>query len=338
MAGKHMRQEAPDPGVKQEPIGTVEAAPAESRRKKHKRKGGILSTLLIVVGLALLAAAGGMWGLAQYRYHMQEKVNRELSAYAVVRDETAEGEERHGPEVDWAALKEVNDEIVGWLQVPGTVINYPVYQHSDNEYYLRTSAMGEWSVGGQVFLDYECVAPGLVDNQSILYGHHLQDGTMFQPLTRLDQQEVFDATDTLWYVTEAREYELEPLLLYYTNPYDQNVRRFTFKDVSEFRTYLYELLDHAVTSREDAAQIIAGTNHVLTMSTCNYYDGYGRSILVCIPKEEAEAALNGITPETPTTETPETTDDTAETEETDPWAEEDVAEPEAEFGAEETQG
>ena len=168
--------------------------------------------------------------------------------------------------------------------MPDTVVNYPVYQGVDNDQYLRTNALGEWSVGGQVFLDAENTAPGMVDQQSILFGHHLWDGTMFQPLSLLDNQEVFDKTDTIWYVTETEAFELEPLFMYFVDPYDETVRQFKFASDEEFRTYLKGKLDVAVTRRADADQLVASAKRVLTMSTCNYYDGYGRSILVAIEK------------------------------------------------------
>jgi sortase B len=130
----------------------------------------------------------------------------------------------------------------------------------------------------------------MVDQQTILYGHHLKNGTMFQPLFLLKDQETFDNTPTVWYLTEGASYELEPLFVYFTDPNDTTVRQFSFSSDEEFRSYLTERLAKAVSRRADAEQIIQGTSHVLTLSTCNYYEGYGRSILVCVPKSEASAA------------------------------------------------
>ena len=115
---------------------------------------------------------------------------------------------------------------------------------------------------------------------------------MFKAIAEMDQQEAFDAVDTVWYVTEQTPWELEPLLLYYTVPDDEDVRKFTWESNDEFRAHLQELLAKAVTSRPDAAQVIAGTKHVLALITCNYYDGYGRTVLLCVPKSEAISALS----------------------------------------------
>jgi sortase B len=255
---------------------------------RRRRGGGCLSTLLILVGMALLAYAAFLWGSARLRYWQQEKVNRELAEFTIVDDE------RGGPKVDWAGLKAINDEIIGWIEIPGTTINYPVYQASDNEKYLRHSATGEWTVGGQLFADCEGTRPGMVDALTLVYGHHLLDGSMFEQIADMDKQERFDEIDTVWYVTEQAAWECEPLLLSYTQPDDQDARIFNWPNYDEFRLYLYERLERAVTSRPDAAAIITGTNHVLCMITCNYYDGYGRTVLVCVPKAEAAAALAAV--------------------------------------------
>jgi sortase B len=96
----------------------------------------------------------------------------------------------------------------------------------------------------------------------------------------------------VWYVTEDQTYELEPLLVYYTDANDTTVRQFSFSSQSDFQSYLNGLLGKAVTKTADAEQIVGGTSKVLTMSTCNYIDGYGRTILVCVQKSEANAVLN----------------------------------------------
>ena len=255
--------------------------------KKRRRRGRILSNILIVAGVILLIVAASMWGVAQWRYHEQDKVIEEMTKYATVDEDKGDG----APNVDWAALKAVNPDVVGWLQIPGTAVNYPVYQAKDNDYYLKRAPDGEYAFGGSVFLDYETTKPGMKDEHSIIYGHHLKNGTMFKDVADLDDQERFDAIDTIWYVTEKKTYELQPLMLYYTHPEDQEVRQFKFKSTLEFHRYLKRCLEKSVTKSADADKLILGASHVLTLSTCNYYDGYGRTLFMCIPKDEASYAL-----------------------------------------------
>ncbi len=257
-----------------------------SGRRSHdpkKRAGRIVSVVLFVVGVGLLLTAAGLWAYNQWRYRQQDQINEELAAYATVSDDGTTA-----PQVDWAALKAVNGEVVSWVQIPGTAVNFPVYQASDNEKYLHTNAEGDYSVGGQVFLDYENDAPGMLDAQSIVYGHHLRNGAMFKAISDMDNQEMFDGVTTVWYVTEQATYELEPLLLYHTDEDDANVRRFSFPSTDDLHAYLTGLLDTSLTSRSDAARVIPNVTRVLTLCTCNYDNGdSGRTLLVCALKSEA---------------------------------------------------
>ena len=255
-------------------------------RSVWKRIGRVLSVLLFLAGIGLIVAAGVLWFNNQRQYAEQERVNEELAAFV---DVSESGEEP--PQVDWEALKAVNDEVVGWVQIPGTVVNFPVYQASDNEKYLHTSAEGEYTIGGQIFMDYENAAPGMVDSQTIIYGHHLRDGSMFKVVSDMQGQEMFDSVSTIWYVTEAATYQLRPLMAYPTSADDVNVRQFNFASMDDFHAYLNGLLGMSTASRADAAEVIAGTSQVLSLCTCYYDDAdKGRVVLVCAPVSAVDAA------------------------------------------------
>lgn len=253
-----------------------------SKRRRHRA----LSIVLIACGIALLVVAGGL-GLRQWlAYHHQDQEMASFQEHVTLDESDAASEP---PQVDWAALHALSPSIVGWIEIPGTPVNYAVFQGDDNKYWLRHDAAGDYSIGGEVFLDADDTAPGMVEQQSILYGHHLKNGTMFKAVADMDSQEKFDAVPTVWYCTEQQDYELEPLFLYYTQPEDSAARQVSWASDDEFHAYLSDLLARSVVSRPDAADIIGRTSHVLKLSTCNYYDGYGRTQLVCVPKSEADA-------------------------------------------------
>ena len=247
------------------PMKSTVSSKKDSNKKKPGSKpakkgfSNILSTILLIVGIALLIAAAIMFGKTQVDYYAQDVINQELAAYTTV----------------------------PWIQIPGSQINYPVYQTTDNEYYLHTNAKGEWSIGGQIFMDYENNPNGLIDQQTILYGHHMRNGSMFQFIGALNDQSTFNKVETIWYVTPTQTYELEPVFTYHTDEDDDEVRQFNFTSVDEFRSYLKDRLSRAVSSRSDAAEVISRAEHVLTLFTCNYTDQYGRTMLICVPKSEA---------------------------------------------------
>lgn len=261
----------------------------KSRRDDGPGRRGvrILSTVLLVLGLLLLVGAGGMWLYNQYQYHEQDVINQKLATYATVDDSGSTP-----PVVDWAALKAVNPDVVGWIQIPGTVVNYPVYQGSDNDEYLHTNAEGDYSIGGQIFLDSSNTAPGMLDQQTIVYGHHLYNGAMFKAVADMENQGMFDSVDTVWYVTEQATYELRPLFAYKTDGEDENVRIFQWGSVDELHSYLASLASGASAKASDTDALIAGAEQVLSLCTCSYTaNETGRVILVCVPKAQPDGAV-----------------------------------------------
>ena len=75
------------------------------------------------------------------------------------------------PEVDFSVLREINPDIVAWIYIEGTKINYPIVQGGDNSYYLKHLFSGKWNGSGCIFLDFRNDA-SFADRHSIIYGHH----------------------------------------------------------------------------------------------------------------------------------------------------------------------
>ena len=101
-----------------------------------------------------------------------------------------EGEE--GFVWDMSALSE---DVVAWLTVDDTNIDYPVMQGVDNSEYLNKDPFGEYSLAGSIFLDARN-APDFTDPYSLIYGHHMEYGRMFGALDEFLDEEYFDAHRT----------------------------------------------------------------------------------------------------------------------------------------------
>ena len=89
--------------------------------------------------------------------------------------------------VSFEQLQAQNPEVIGWLHVYGTKIDYPFTQAEDNSKYVNTDVMGEYALSGSLFLD--CMnAPDFSNFNNIIYGHHMRNGTMFADLVKLRDQ------------------------------------------------------------------------------------------------------------------------------------------------------
>ena len=90
--------------------------------------------------------------------------------------------------IDFDSLRQTNPDITGWLDIPGTSISYPVVQAQDNAFYLSHGVGRQKSGSGAVFMDYRNEA-GLSDDNTILYGHNMRNGSMFGGLRKYRDSE-----------------------------------------------------------------------------------------------------------------------------------------------------
>lgn len=110
--------------------------------------------------------------LQKYRI---EKTNKGT----VERDGRKDGED--AVQIDFDGLRAINEDIVAWIQIPGIGVDYPVVQGEDNEYYLHYTFERKANIAGSIFLDCRNRAD-FTDRKVILYGHNMQDGSMFSGL------------------------------------------------------------------------------------------------------------------------------------------------------------
>lgn len=168
------------------------------------------------------------------------------------------------PQVDFEALSKINPDIVGWICIEGTNINYPVVQGTDNDYYLTHLFDGTDNSSGCIFLDYRCSAD-FSDWHSIVYGHHRKDNRMFSGLMAYKEQEFYDEHPVVLLVTPAAYYRIQLFSGYVT---DDSVNAWELSR---------EDLDVAVWLRELQARSCFASDHlpeetdrIVTLSTCTY--------------------------------------------------------------------
>lgn len=126
------------------------------------------SLILVLFGLALGLA---LMGLSETASHVDP------SPVADVEQE----EKDPFPVVDWDYWQDRNSDVIGWVTVPGTVIDLPICQapSSDPTYYLSHDVYGKWNFYGCPYLDAECAEKGLDSPLAMVFGHHMSNGSMF---------------------------------------------------------------------------------------------------------------------------------------------------------------
>ena len=172
------------------------------------------------------------------------------------------------PAVDFESLRESGPDIIGWLNLPDTVINYPVTQADDNEYYLHHLYDGTYNKVGCLFADYENKAD-FSDRNTIIYGHNMRDGSMFAVLNEYDEQSYFDTHKQMYLVTPEGGYLCEIFAAFVAKPSesgsDTSPWRLSWKDDGAYTTWLTAMAERSVVETDVT---VTSSDKVLTLSTC----------------------------------------------------------------------
>ena len=131
-------------------------------------------TIILIVAAIVLAVSLGVLGVIGYGYWHGTKVYDDISATSgLAKEETALADMT----VNWDALREQNEDIVGWVYMPGTSIDYPIVQGENDEEYLQKDFTGSTSGlvhKGTIFLSADN-AGDFSDSNSFIYGHNMND-------------------------------------------------------------------------------------------------------------------------------------------------------------------
>ena len=177
--------------------------------------------------------------------------------------------------IDFDVLKKTNPDVVSWITIPGTNIDYPVLQGKDNNQYLHKDMEGKDSAAGAIFLDHGDEAD-LSSRHNIIYGHHMKNGTMFKDIVRYKDQQYFDEHQDIILYTPDREIHLKALAAVVTSP-DAIRRKIDFQSQKEFTSYIEEMSKGA----KAFAAVPKGVTirRLYSFVTCSYEFQNARTIL-----------------------------------------------------------
>lgn len=177
--------------------------------------------------------------------------------------------------IDFDALKKINPDVVSWITIPGTNIDYPLLQGKDNNQYLHKDMEGRDSAAGAIFLDHGDKAD-LSSRHNIIYGHHMKNGTMFKDIVKYKDQQYFDEHQDIILYTPDREIHLKALAAVVANP-DAIRRKIDFQSWEEFTSYIEEMTQDA----RAFATVPKGTaiRRLYSFVTCSYEFQNARTIL-----------------------------------------------------------
>ena len=168
-------------------------------------------------------------------------------------------------DVDLNELRKTNPDVVGWIKVGGTTINYPFMQPSDNEYYLTHSLDKSYNSAGWVFADYRLRLDN-TDRNTIIYAHGRYDGTMFGTLRTAETNGWLNNSDNYIVRTVTdKQTSMWQVFSTYHLPTTSDYIRTSFANDTDFQNFVNML---KARSSHDFQTTVSSSDHILTLSTC----------------------------------------------------------------------
>ncbi len=165
---------------------------------------------------------------------------------------------------DFDALYAMNSEVVGWIRIEDTNINYPMVQTTDNEKYLRLTLDGKWNNAGTIFADYRVADPFISEN-TIIHGHNQRNKAMFHDLTLYLDQEFWESHPYVTVLTPEKNY-LYQIYSCYQSPNVSKTYNCEFSSPEQYQQYLDYTVSQAL---YDTGISVSSSDRIVTLSTCN---------------------------------------------------------------------
>ncbi|MCM1214430.1 MAG: class B sortase [Lachnospiraceae bacterium] len=171
-------------------------------------------------------------------------------------------------EVDFEYLWTVNEDIIAWITIPGTNIDYPVLRHPSNDgYYLNHNIDGSPGYPGCIYIE-SLNSADFTDANTVLYGHNLKAKTMFTELHRFENRDFFDENDEVIIYLPDRELHYQ---IFAAHVYDDRHLLYSFDFADEdiyagFLQSIYDIRDMSANINRDLT--VTSQDRIITMSTC----------------------------------------------------------------------
>lgn len=203
--------------------------------------------------------------------------SKESKQYTELKNQITE-KTKETPVNQYQSLYDINNDLVGWLTIDNTKIDYPVVQSAEENYYLKHNFYKEYS-------DFGCpyIQDDINSDNIIIYGHNMDDGSMFSDLTKYKSKDFFLNNQYISFNTlyENRTYQIISVFKESVDPDENNVffynRYSDFESEEQFNEFIYNIKQLSLYDTETDAQY---GDSFLTLSTCEYSYNDGRIVVV----------------------------------------------------------
>lgn len=233
----------------------------------------IINNVLIVVLIIIISLCGFNILSKKYKYHKDNKAYEKLRQI----DEVCKDENKNTINKDSTRNKfiDINSDYKLWINIPDTVIDYPVVQGIDNEFYLKNNFYKEESISGTIFIDSRNSIDE--DRNLVLYGHNMKNGSMFTDINKFKNIDFFQNGE-IKIIRDSKEHIYDVFSVFIENSHDINIK-LNFQDDNEFVEYANFLQEKSIYKKD-----INNYSNMVTLYTCSYEFKDARTIVIAMER------------------------------------------------------
>lgn len=170
--------------------------------------------------------------------------------------------------IDFEALWEVNEDVYAWITIPGTDIDYPIVRHpTDNAYYLHHNLDGSYGYPACIYTE-DFNTTDFTDNNTVIYGHNMGNGTMFAGLHAFESKDFFDENrEVIIYMPD----QILHYRIFATHMYDDRhlMYSFDFSNEDVYASFLQDIFDiRDMSANIDTDMEVSADDNIITLATC----------------------------------------------------------------------
>ena len=173
-----------------------------------------------------------------------------------------------------APLLESNEDVIGWITIPNTPINYPLMQHTDNQYYLEYNSANEPSVYGSIYVDYRN-DKHLLDRNTLIYGHNMNNGAMFHELVKYKEENFWEQHPYIYMSNLYETFTYEIFAVYVVDA-DVETVEVAYESDEVFMNYIQACQERSIWPKSIDLE---PTDQIITLVTCSYESDNARTLV-----------------------------------------------------------
>lgn len=247
-------------------------------KKDNKSKYKILAFIILVCILIISGIIISML-FKDYPEYQEVAETQEKVIDEVVEDVSDDNEDIS---IEWNKLKSINEDVIAWIVIPDTNIDYPIVQGDNDNQYLHRSIYGKYSKGGTIFVEANNIVP-FEDVNTIIYGHNLMNNKMFSDLRRYTNKKYAESHNIVYiYLPNGEKREYKVVSFHKVKADDVNIYNPYVENVSDYKEYMMK--NNKISSEYQERT----GDKVITLSTCTNGNDNERYVLHAVYSSEQE--------------------------------------------------